>query len=284
MSGERIPGIVGLESYGICLIDDGTLNRGRTPTPGVVTQDSYGMCSADDALMCLEVAPAAAGSGIGIIKTNLKPVNAHTRATFVRPAVKEIALTTRIIDQIMPYYPLRCVCIAGYLDSSDQFWKVNYHWDLLVYKIDQFVALKTISEHHRNCAMAIKQALLKNAPDPQTGYRTDKTVGATKDKSDAEQIIKRHATLKQAKVDFESVLTKSKVVNAATKRNPPASEKPWWLAVAPVALPGNSKHGSGYALDISGDNAETTRISKALGATLAFNEASHVHVEWKNAV
>ena len=32
--------------------------------------------------------------------------------------------------------------------------------------------------------------------------------------------------------------------------------------MAPVAAPGNSKHGTGYALDISGNNAETTRISK----------------------
>jgi hypothetical protein len=37
-------------------------------------------------------------------------------------------------------------------------------------------------------------------------------------------------------------------------------------------------------LDIAGNNAETTRVSKALGATLVFNEASHVHVEWSKGV
>jgi hypothetical protein len=126
--------------------------------------------------------------------------------------------------------------------------------------------------------------MMSNPPNPLTGYRNDKTVGATKDSSTPERIEARHGILKQSKKDFESVLLKAKVVNAATKLNPPKSEKAWWLSVAPVAAPGNSKHGGGYALDISGNNAETSRISKLLGASLVFNEASHVHVEWKNGV
>ena len=80
------------------------------------------------------------------------------------------------------------------------------------------------------------------------------------------------------------MLVKSGVVNANTKLNPPLKEKMWWLAVAPVAPPGDSKHGSGCALDIAGNNAETTRISNVLGATLVFDEASHVHVEWQRGV
>lgn len=216
--------------------------------------------------------------------TTLKPLNVHTRSSFVRAAVKETATTTRIINQIMPYFPKQCLCIAGYLDNSDQFWKVNYHWDLLTFKIDEFLAQKSIPANLLACAQAIKGKLLTNCPNPKTGYRRDATVGATKDSSTPEQVIQRHAILKQSKLDFESVLVKGKVVNPATKLAPPTAEKPWWLAVAPVAVPGNSKHGTGYALDISGDNAETTRICKALGATLVFNEASHVHVEWKDDV
>ncbi len=211
-------------------------------------------------------------------------LNVHTRATFVRAAVKEIPLTTKIINDIMPYFPRVCLCIAGYLDNSDQYWKVNYHWDLLVFKIDQFLALKAIPANLLACAQAIRSALLANPPDPRTGYRTDATVGATKDRSKPEQIVKRHGILKQSKKDFETVLIKAQVVNAASRSNPPAAEKQWWLAVAPVAPPGVSKHGSGYALDISGNNTETTRISKALNASLVFNEASHVHVEWANSV
>ena len=214
----------------------------------------------------------------------LNRLNVHTRASFVRPAVKENATTTRFINDVLPYFPKQCVCIAGFLDNGDQYWKVNYHWDLLVHMLDRFLVLKTLSALHRNCALAIKNQLLSNCPNPRTGYRTDATVGATKDLSDPEQIVKRHAILRQSKRDFESVLVKAKVVNASTKSAPPAAEKPWWLAVAPVAPPGDSKHGAGYALDIAGDNAETTRVAKALGATLVFNEASHVHVEWKNGV
>ena len=56
------------------------------------------------------------------------------------------------------------------------------------------------------------------------------------------------------------------------------------LAAAPVASPGKSKHGSGYALDIQGDNAAIKSLCSGLGATLVFDEKSHVHVEFKNGV
>jgi hypothetical protein len=60
----------------------------------------------------------------------------------------------------------------------------------------------------------------------------------------------------------------------------------WDLAVAPVAPPGESKHGCGYALDIYGKdlNAKIKEISTGLGATVAFDEKSHVHVEFANGV
>ena len=51
-----------------------------------------------------------------------------------------------------------------------------------------------------------------------------------------------------------------------------------------IASPGTSMHGKGYALDIEGSNAGIVTIANAHGATLAFDEASHVHVEWKNGV
>ena len=50
------------------------------------------------------------------------------------------------------------------------------------------------------------------------------------------------------------------------------------------AVPGQSKHGSGYALDIEGDNNGIKSLCKGLGATLAFDEKSHVHVEFKNGL
>ena len=214
----------------------------------------------------------------------LSALNIHTKESFVKPAVKTIPLTLKIINSIMPYYPIDCVCISGYLDSSDQFWKVNYHWELLVSRIDHFLTLSSVSETHKGYARTVKAALMSNAPNPISGYIKDRNVGETKDNSLAETITARHAILKQSKLDFEKIMIKAKIVNIATKSNPPAKEKVWWLSVAPLAKPSTSKHGTGYALDIKGNNIEITRISKALGATLAYNEASHVHVEWKNGV
>src|ERR1700736_5107095 len=151
----------------------------------------------------------------------IKRLNVHTRATFVRDGVKEIEVTTKIIDAIMPYFPKACICIAGYLDTSDQYWKVNYHWDLLVSKIDEFRGLEGVSDKLKQCALAIKSILMTNPPSPLTGYKDDKTVGQTKDASTPEKIRTRHGLLKQSKVDFESVIVKAKIVDVANKNNPP---------------------------------------------------------------
>ncbi len=98
-----------------------------------------------------------------------KKLNVHTRSTFVRAAVKEIPLTTAIIDAITPYFPKSCILIAGHLDSSDQFWKVNYHWEYLVSMIDTSLE-KGMSEKHQKCAKAIRKILKANSPVPKTGY------------------------------------------------------------------------------------------------------------------
>ncbi len=63
----------------------------------------------------------------------LTSLNQHTRLTFVKPTVKEIKITTQILDAIFNYYTKECYCLAGYLNNSDQFWKVNYHLDLMKY-------------------------------------------------------------------------------------------------------------------------------------------------------
>jgi hypothetical protein len=201
----------------------------------------------------------------------------------VKPAVKENNITKKLIDAVMPYFPKSCQVISGYLDNSDQFWKVNYHWDNLVHHIEEF------ARTHKEAALlaaanAIKAVLTTNPPNPRSGYRSDRSVGQTKDASPAEQIVQRHRLVKQSKTDFERVLLKAGVIDSKSRLNPPQAAKSWWLAVAPLAPPGDSKHGTGYALDIGGDNTETTRIAKALGASLVFNESSHVHCEWKNGL
>jgi len=215
----------------------------------------------------------------------LKKLNLHAWATFVRPSVKTIPLTTEIIKAIMPYFPLKCKVIGGFLNDADQYWKVNYHWENLLTKVEDFRARADVEEKHKNMALAVWKVLMTNPPLPPRGYIKDKNVGDTQDLSTHEKIDGRHKILKQCKQDFRAIIIAAGIVDPKKEKgDPPAAEKSWWLAVAPLAKPGHSLHGTGYALDIAGDNVETTKLAKALGATLVFNEASHVHVEFAKGV
>ena len=75
-------------------------------------------------------------------------------------------------------------------------------------------------------------------------------------------------------------LTMSADLKSKSKKSPQAFD----LAAAPVASPGRSKHGSGYALDIGGDNSAIKNVCKGAGATLVFDEKSHVHVEFADGI
>jgi hypothetical protein len=217
--------------------------------------------------------------------TGTMKLGLHKPATFVRNTVKTIPVTKQIIDAIMPFFPLNCVVIGGYLDDGDQYWKVNYHWEHLITKIEEFLTLDLPTEQHKTWARAVWKVLMSNPPLPERGYLKDKQVGDTKDLSTRERIRSRHKILKQSKKDFRGIIIAAKIVDPLLEKgNPPKAHKDWWRSVAPLAAPGTSMHGTGYALDIAGDNVVIARISKALGATLAFNEASHVHVEFAKGV
>ncbi len=213
---------------------------------------------------------------------DLKVLDQHTRQTFVRPNVIEVEVTRYLLNSLYHFYPKDCQCISGYLDNGNQFWKVNYHWDNLKFHIDKYCNQAKVDAAYKAAAKSISVNLTTNSPSPSSGYRNDKHPGDTVDKSPQEKIIRRHSLMRKAKVDFEKVMIDSGFLKAEAKSNPPHSEKGYWLSVAPVAKPGTSKHNTGYALDIAGNNIETTRISKLLGASLVFNEASHVHVEFAN--
>ena len=202
----------------------------------------------------------------------------HTSiAEFVDPKVKTIAVTDQIIAAIMPYFPKSAKVISGWLSDDDLYWKVNFHWDYLLETIEHCEGLD-IAENHKTSLAAIKKALWTNAPSPARGYRTS-NVGEPKDSSSREVILKRHAVVKQAKIDFKAAATSSGILQKSKR-----GLKPIALAYAPVAAPGKGKHVTGYALDIKGDNETIKRIARALGSTMAFDEVSHVHCEWKNGV
>jgi len=211
-------------------------------------------------------------------------LNQHTRLSFVNPKVKENGITTAIIDLVFPFFPKDTECISGYIDVRNQYWKVNYHWDILVARIDEFLATPKIETKLMSAARAIRQVLMTNPPTPSTGYKDDKEMGATLDVSAADVIEARHKSLLQSKKDFRMVLIKAKIITQATEfTNPPQKEKKWWLSVARVAPPGKSTHGLGSALDIKGkENLKIVKICQELGATMVFPESSHIHVEFKD--
>src|SRR5262249_18297575 len=148
----------------------------------------------------------------------------------------------KLVAEILPYFPKSCHCIAGYLNDEDQFWKVNFHWELLVTMLHKAQALGI----RPNEVQTLLKSMLSNPPKPNSGYKDSKVVGEPHDASSHDQITHRWRMMKTVKQAFRQILDSEDVA----KKHPPST--PWDLAAAPVAAPGTSKHGCGYALDIEG--------------------------------
>jgi len=202
----------------------------------------------------------------------------QVRAKRVDPRVKETALTTRIIDDLVPRLTdVRARVIAGFLSDADQFWKVNYHWEYLLQMVEHSLTLP-LKDNEKKDLNGIRSILMGCKPDPTSGYATS-PIGKPEDRSSVEDARQRHKTLSNAKRAFGKL-----TVSAELKKKSKKGDHAFDLAAAPVAPPGTSKHGTGYALDIEGENAAIKSLCKGLGATLVFDEKSHVHVEFKNGV
>lgn len=202
----------------------------------------------------------------------------QVRGERVDSRVKETALTTRIIDDLVPHLTdVRARIIAGFLSDADQFWKVNYHWEYLLQMVEHCLTL-LLKDGEKKDLNGIFSTLMGCKPDPTSGYVTS-PIGKPEDRSSVEDVRQRHKTLASAKQRFGK-LTDSAELKKKSKKGDHAFD----LAAAPVAPPGTSKHGTGYALDIEGENAAIKSLCKGLGATLVFDEKSHVHVEFKNGV
>lgn len=200
------------------------------------------------------------------------------RAERVDPRVKETAVTTRIIDSLVPHLAnTRAKIIGGFLSDSDQFWKVNYHWEYLLQMVEHSLTLP-VEADVKGELQNIRSSLMSCKPEPSTGY-TSSPVGKPEDRSSVDEANKRYQVLKSMKASFGKITER-----ASLKAKSKWSGTRFDLAAAPVAPPGKSKHGSGYALDIQGDNAAIKSLCKGLGATLTFDEKSHVHVEFKNGL
>ncbi|MBL0352393.1 MAG: M15 family metallopeptidase [Candidatus Dechloromonas phosphoritropha] len=210
--------------------------------------------------------------------TETRKADRQARTERVDPRVKETALTTRIIDGLVPRLTdVRARIIAGFLSDADQFWKVNYHWEYLLQMVEHSLTLP-LKDDEKKDLKGIRSILMGCKPDPTSGYATS-PIGKPEDRSSVEDTRQRHKTLSSAKRTFGK-LTDSAKLKKKSKKGDHAFD----LAAAPVAPPGTSKHGTGYALDIEGENAAIKSLCKGLGATLVFDEKSHVHVEFKNGV
>lgn len=198
------------------------------------------------------------------------------RSEFVDPRVKETSVTTRILDALAPRFAgVRAKVISAYLSDTDLFWKVNYHWDYLRDMLEHVQTLP-LPRAVLDRAGEIRSTLIAVSPRPASGYLTS-PVGRPADSSSMQEMTQRHTVVSQAKRDFKALIASSEI-RSTSRRTP----KSFDYAVAPVAHPGSSKHGTGYALDIEGDNSAIRDICKAAGATLVFDEKSHVHVEFRN--
>lgn len=200
------------------------------------------------------------------------------RAERVDPRVKETAVTTRIIDNLVPRFGnVRAKIIGGFLSDSDQFWKVNYHWEYLLQMVEHSLTLP-LEDTYKKDLQNIRSTLMGCKPDPSTGYISS-PVGKPEDHSSSDDALKRYRVLRGMKESFGEITERANLKGKSKK-----SGTMFDLAAAPVASPGASKHGSGYALDIQGDNNSIKSLCKGLGATLVFDEKSHVHVEFKNGL
>jgi hypothetical protein len=210
----------------------------------------------------------------------------------VDPKVIVIPITEDIIRKIMPFFPISAKVISGYLSEEQLYWKVNWHWEHLGYiaaKCAELgdtltggadaVAAKKLDKQHVTRLNAILASLAADKPDPETGYRLSAVPGIPKDASSHETILKRHGLVTAQKILFKKIVEDSNIY-ALSKLDKRAIQ----LAFAPVATPKYGKHKTGYALDIKGINADIKKIAKSLGATMTYDELSHVHCEWKNGV
>lgn len=221
-------------------------------------------------------APGAAAPRADATAPDERRAFRHDRAKFVDPRVKELPVTTRIIDALMPHLaPTGARVISAWLSDSDLRWKVNYHWEYLLWMIDGCLVP---GEPSSAALTRMRSALLGVSPTPSSGYRTG-PVGKPEDTSSGEEASRRHVVLTAQKRAFAQLVREHRL-SERSKRPRTAFD----LAAAPVAAPGKTKHSTGFAVDVQGPNGDIRAICRRLGASLVFDEQSHVHVEFKHGV
>jgi hypothetical protein len=196
---------------------------------------------------------------------------------FVAKSVLLTEETRKIVNSIQPHMPPGTIVIGGYLNSKQQIFKLNYHWELLDHNIDRCLA-RQISKLQRVQLEALKKQLMSCAPS-STGYIKAHSVNALPDRSSDAVILRRWKIVRKAKREFGDLVKNSKL----DQDNLVMAEQ-MRLIRSPILPPGHSHHLTGKALDIKGNKLEIERACWALGATLVFPEDSHVHAEFLKGV
>jgi hypothetical protein len=208
-----------------------------------------------------------------------KPPDAHTsRSSFVAPQVKENAVATKIINQIYSYFPKKYTVISAYLTAGDLYWKVNYHWDAMRVWLEYAKDNAELSEEEQK-QLNVYYATLMSNPPSQTGHFKVNKIGEPADSSSESTIEQRCRTLQTLKAELKNYSQKQDFVSKKL-----AQKSVLEYALNPLALPKQSNHIHGWALDIKGDIPGAAKIAKSLGATLAFQEMTHCHCEFKSGV
>jgi lysozyme family protein len=207
------------------------------------------------------------------------PKDAHTsRGTFVAAQVKENPVATKILDQIWPYFPKTYRVISAYLSPSDLYWKVNYHWDAMRVWLQYASSSAEVTADEKTMLAALQRSLMSNAPSQDGHFRVNK-IGEPADRSPLAKIEERCKTLQKIKATLKAYNSKQHFESRNMQQKQVLK-----FALNPLALPKQSNHVNGWALDISGNIPDIATIAKGLGATLAFKEETHCHCEFKNGV
>lgn len=246
----------------------------------------------------------------------------HTsRATFLKSAAIKFSpdgRTDRVIDAVFPFFCILDGVIAGYLTEEDQFWKVNWHIEAMLVRIDE--AKRLVAEDWRGAGArppdpttfhagldGVKNTVAQ-VKSPVNGFFYSTEVGQPSDVTTSPEALRhRYDVMISSKHALETIFTamrpweyvdakgKSSTLQMTQLIGDDTPQGGFALAYANVKLPGTSEHGTGMALDIQAhkDDSDTpadhanknSRIkasAKQAGAPAPYDEVNHVHCAFPN--
>ena len=239
----------------------------------------------------------------------------ETLATFVQtPPVKlsPDGRTMAVLQHVFKYFHIDDKVIGGWLDGPDQYWKINWHIDAMVTRIEESKYLTAdqwkgtgrpppdpTSFHN---ALDGVLAALNGVKSPVAGFFVINTIGYPIDEPiTPEQFSKRYSVMNHQKDVLAQIFGAMKPWEYFDDSGWSGTRQMigmdcegtmiglWSLTFANVLPPGpDNKHGTGSSLDIrpgknAADKPQTVRVwasAKAAGCLEPYDETNHVHCDW----